>query len=164
LFRQAYEGLRGGSGAVPNMVSNRIEGHVDGVEAWAQVQPWEMARFTLGYLRLHNSLHFSAPSTNPASIADLGNDPGEQYSLRAQFDLPARTELDFQVRHIGSLPAPFVPAYTVVDARLGWQVTRAVELSLLAQNLFDHSHAEFNAPAVASVFGQRIFVRMVVQL
>ena len=163
LFRQNYQGLRGGDG-VPVQVANRIDGHIDGLEAWAKWQPMDRARFTVGYLGLRKSLHFAGPPFNPTSIANLGDDPREQWSLRSQFDLPHRTEFDFQVRHVGALPAPLVPAYTVTDARLGWQATPEIEVSLLAQNLFDKRHAEFNAANVASQFGRRLFLKVVFQL
>ncbi len=78
--------------------------------------------------------------------------------------MPRRTEFDVQVRHVGALPTPFVPAYTVADARLGWQVTPAVELSLIAQNLFDRRHIEFDVPTNASEFGRRVFLRLVCNL
>jgi len=57
--------------------------------------------------------------------------------------LPKRHELDIIVRHVGELPDPVVPAYTAVDARLGWKADRNLELSLTLQNIFDPSHAEF---------------------
>jgi iron complex outermembrane receptor protein len=164
LFRQQYQGLRGGNGGTPAQVANRINGYVEGVEAWAQWQPMEWTRYTVGYLGLHKNLHFTSAPVNPTSISDLGDDPHGQWSLRAQFDLPHRTEFDIQVRHVGTLPSPLVPAYTVADARFGWQVSPRVELSLLAQNLFDRRHAEFNAPATASVFGRQVFLRVVFQL
>ena len=37
-----------------------------------------------------------------------------------------------------------VPAYTRLDARLGWHVREGVELSLGLQNLLDNRHPEFN--------------------
>jgi iron complex outermembrane receptor protein len=163
LFRQNYQGLRGGLG-FPAQIANRIDGFVEGVEAWGQWQPADRARLTLGYLGLHKDLHFDGPPTDPTSIPNLGNDPHGQWSLRAQFDLPRRTEFDVQVRRVGALPSPAVPAYTVADARLGWQLTPKIELSLLAQNLFDQRHAEFNAVNVASEFGRRVFLRAVFQL
>ncbi|MDB5953763.1 TonB-dependent receptor [Ramlibacter sp.] len=163
LFRQSYAGLRAGRGQ-PAVVANRIEGHVDGLEAWAQLQPMQIARFTLGYLRLRKDLRFSDLPVDPVSIPNLGNDPSQQWSLRAQFDLPRRTEFDVQVRHVGALPAPLVPAYTVADARLGWQMTPTVEVSLLAQNLFGQRHVEFDTAANASEFGRRVFLRVVCRL
>ena len=48
--------------------------------------------------------------------------------------------------------------------RLGWQATPEIEVSLLAQNLFDKRHAEFNAANVASQFGRRLFLKVVFQL
>ena len=163
VFRQSYQGLRAGRGA-PAQVANRVEGNVDGIEAWGQVQPAEFARFTVGYTRLRKDLRFSDQPVDPISIPNLGNDPSQQWSLRAQFDLPGRTEFDVQLRHVGALPSPFVPAYTVADARLGWQVTPRVEVSLIAQNLFNRRHIEFDVPANASAFGRRIFLRVVCNL
>jgi iron complex outermembrane recepter protein len=51
-----------------------------------------------------------------------------------------------------------------VDARLAWNVRPDLELSLLAQNLFDPGHVEFNAPANASVIPRQLFLRAVWQL
>ena len=164
LFRQHYHGLRGGNGGFPAQVANRIQGDIDGIEAWTQWQPAQYARFTIGYLGLRKDLRFSGPPANPTSIADLGDDPHSQFTLRSQFDLPHRMELDLQARHVGALPAPAVPAYTALDARLGWQATARMEISLLAQNLLGEKHAEFNAPATASQFGRRLFLKVVFQL
>ncbi|HET8746894.1 MAG TPA: TonB-dependent receptor [Ramlibacter sp.] len=161
VFLQRYTGLRGGRD-FPVVIANRIEGDVKGLEAWAQWQPTRASRLTLGYLRLHKDLRFSAPPADATSIANLGDDPRSQWSLRAQFDLPQRTELDLQLRRVGALPAPAVPAYTALDARLGWQVTPSLELSLIAQNLGSR-HVEFGDPATASKFGRRVFVRVVWQ-
>jgi iron complex outermembrane receptor protein len=163
IFRQRYDGLRGGVGT-PLQVTNRIEGDVDGLETWAQAQPLDWMRFTAGYLRLHQNLRFSSGPADTFSIPSLGNDPRSQWSLRSQFDLRGNLELDLQVRHVGALPSPAVPAYTVLDGRLGWQLTPTVEVSLLAQNLTDRRHIEFNVPANASVFGRRLFLRVVTQL
>ncbi|MCC2636179.1 MAG: hypothetical protein K0S48_4065, partial [Ramlibacter sp.] len=54
--------------------------------------------------------------------------------------------------------------YTSLDARIGWQVTSRVEVSLLGQNLLNDRHAEFDAAATTSFFGRRIFVKVLVQL
>jgi iron complex outermembrane receptor protein len=162
VFHQQYRGLRAGTGT-PAVVSNRIDGHSQGIEAWAQWQPRELARYTLGYLGQRKRLAFADGSSDSTSIPNLGNDPSHQWKLRAQFDLPARTELDFNLRRIGALPSPAVPGYTALDARLGWQATRALEVSLIVKNLLDRRHVEFNS-ADASVFGRRVFLRLVVQL
>ncbi|NML42335.1 TonB-dependent receptor [Ramlibacter sp. G-1-2-2] len=164
LFRQQYRGLRAGTATLPALISNRIDGYVDGLEAWGQWQPAEIARFSLGYLGQRKNLHFADLPTDPTSIPNLGNDPAFQWTGRAQFDLPHRTELDLMARRVGGLPSPAVPAYTSIDLRLGWQATPRLELSLLAQNLLDERHVEFNATATASEFGRMVFLRAVLQL
>jgi iron complex outermembrane receptor protein len=76
-----------------------------------------------------------------------GNAPRGWLKLRGSFDLGPAHELDIMLRRVGSLPAPPVPAYTAVDARLGWRIRRDTELSLVAQNLFDRRHAEWQTAA-----------------
>ena len=62
------------------------------------------------------------------------------------------------------MPSPEVASYTAVDARLAFKVTPALELSLVAQNLFDRRHVEFNAVDVASQIERTVFVKAVWQL
>jgi iron complex outermembrane recepter protein len=165
VFRQQYRGLRGGDATVPTTIQNRIDGHVDGLEAWGTWQPTPGWRLSAGLLKLHKSLHYAAnPPPNAAtSIANLGNDPEQQWKLRSQLDLGGSAALDITARRVGALPAPAVPAYTAVDARLAWTVRPDLEISLLAQNLFDAGHVEFNAPATASVIRRQFFLRAVWQ-
>ena len=65
--------------------------------------------------------------------------------LRSAHDLSPQLELDIMVRRVGMLPNPHVPSYTAVDARLGWHINKAFELSLTLQNLLDRRHPEFRA-------------------
>ena len=52
---------------------------------------------------------------------------------------------ELSARRVGALPNPVVPAYTAVDARLGWRMTPTVELSLTGNNLVDPRHPEWGA-------------------
>jgi iron complex outermembrane receptor protein len=107
-------------------------------------------------------------STDPTGPIALGNDPEYQWMLRSSFNLPANQELDVMVRRVDALPLDgaglVVPAYTAVDARWGWRVTRAVELSLTLQNLFDSMHAEFGTPAARSEFRRNVYFKVVWRL
>ncbi|AEG92746.1 conserved hypothetical protein [Ramlibacter tataouinensis TTB310] len=165
VFRQQYRGLRAGvPGQVPARVSNQVEGTNDGIEAWGQ---WQLApawRLAAGWLAQHKDLRFSSGATDAVSIANLGNDPSHQWSLRSYLSLGARTEFDLALRRVGALPAPQVPAYTAVDARLAFQVTPSLALSVLGQNLFDRGHREFEPAAVGSVIGRRLYLKAVWQL
>ncbi|MES2280183.1 MAG: TonB-dependent receptor [Pseudomonadota bacterium] len=165
LFRQYYKGLRAGiQGQLPVTVENQIEGSGQGLEAWAQWQATPDWRLSGGYFGLRKDLRFSSGATDVNSIPNLGNDPRYQWTFRSSHNLGARTELDFLVRSVGELPSPVVPRYTSLDARLAFRVSPALELSLLAQNLFDRRHVEFNAAGVASQIERRIFLRAVWKL
>src|SRR5258708_4395291 len=72
----------------------------------------------------------------------------------------ADIELDVSVRYVGSLPNPGVPAYTAVDARLGWHARPHAELSVIAQNLFDPGHPEFGVPGTRSDIVRAVYTQI----
>ncbi|HVZ45415.1 MAG TPA: TonB-dependent receptor [Ramlibacter sp.] len=150
LFYDQYEKLRSGQ-PPPAVVQNMIEGHTSGVEAWGLWQVRDNWRLSAGFNQLHKSLHLLPGSTDPTGPSALGNDPRMQWQVRSSLNAGAH-EFDTTVRHVGALPSPFVAAYTAVDLRWGWHVSRRTELSLLVQNLFDSAHVEYGAaPGAAEV-------------
>jgi iron complex outermembrane receptor protein len=98
-----------------------------------------------------------SPATT--SFPGLGNDPSHQWTLRSSLDIGARGEFDVMVRRVGALPAPMVPAYTAVDARLSFQASPALRLALVGRNLFDPHHVEFGSAANASRFDRTWLVQ-----
>jgi iron complex outermembrane receptor protein len=164
-FRQYYKGLRAGTGTLPTTIENQIEGPGQGLEAWAQWQATPTWRLAGGYTSLRKHLRFtSRAAADATSIANLGNDPRQQWSLRSSLNLGARGEFDVMVRQVGALPVPVVPRYTAVDARVAMRLTPGLELSLLLQNLFDKRHVEFNEAGSASQIERKIYVKAVWQL
>jgi iron complex outermembrane recepter protein len=157
-FHQRYDKLRSGS-LPPVTVVNQIEGSVNGVEAWGTWQATPAWRLSAGLLELHKQLRTTTGLPDAAGIASQGNDPRRQWSLRSSLDIGSRGEFDLIVRHVGALPSPAVRGYTAVDARLALRVTPQFELSLLAQNLSDRRHVEFNAMPLASQIERRIFIK-----
>ena len=65
--------------------------------------------------------------------------------LRSSFDITADQHLDVTVRRVGALQRPAVPAYTAVDARYGWRLSRDLETGLVVRNLLDQRHSEWGA-------------------
>ncbi len=110
---------------------------------------------------MRKRLRLEPGSTDPVGTANpqLANDPGHQWMLRSSLTLGARHELDAMVRRVARLPNPAVPAYTAVDARYACRPRPHLELSLVAQNLFDASHPEFNAAPARSEFERGVFLR-----
>jgi iron complex outermembrane receptor protein len=96
-------------------------------------------------------------------------DPQQQVFLRSSMDLPGRTELDAGARWIDTVynnngtSVGDVPSYFEMDARLAWQVTRHLELSIVGQNLLHEYHAEAGYPGATqeeiarSVYGKVVW-------
>jgi len=132
------------------VIGNKMEGDATSLEAWGVVQLTERWRVSAGGAWLDQSLRLKADSTDPVGVRGAGNDPEYHWILRSSLDLPGQLELDTSIRHVAALPNPHVPAYTAIDARLGWRPNDRFELSLTGQNLFDEQHVEFGTTTTAS--------------
>jgi iron complex outermembrane receptor protein len=165
-FHQDYTKLRSGMPAPLAFIENRISGFENGIEAWGTLQATRDWRLTAGVTTLRKHLAVEPGSTDPTGPIALGNDPGQWWTLRSSLNLGGGHEFDIMARRIGSLPVqpvgtpavarPNVPAYTAIDVRWGWQVSRTLEVSLTLQNLNDPEHPEFDS---TSVFGRTAFLK-----
>ena len=160
-FHHIYDRLRSlepapGGGLV---IDNKIDGTGNGVEAWGSYQATQAWRLSAGLLELRQRLALRSDSLSTQGVAAEGNDPKHQWMLRSSLNLGRAYELDMTVRHVSALPSPLVPAYTAFDARLGWRVSRDLELSLTGQNLFGPAHIEFGNPATASLVERSVFLK-----
>lgn len=103
----------------------------------------------LDWMRLEGSytyLRMSTPESDGLNTDVAGTSPSSQYAVRCLLDLNAKTQLDFWLRHVGRLRAQTleIPAYTSLDVRLGYAVSKGFDVSLVGQNLLDRRHAEFS--------------------
>jgi iron complex outermembrane receptor protein len=78
---------------------------------------------------------------NSASIE--GSSPHNMVYLRSSWDLTKDLQFDLMGRYVDRLTALNVPSYFEMDARLGWYVTKNLEVSFVGQNLLDGHHLEF---------------------
>ncbi|HMH16718.1 MAG TPA: TonB-dependent receptor [Burkholderiales bacterium] len=168
-FYAIHDSLRSGS-APPAQVQNNAEGRTNGVEAWGNYQVTRAWRLSAGFVELRQHLHLQPGSpVDPTAIPNLGNDPEHTRMLRSSLNLTDKHQFDFTIRHVSALPNPGVPAYTAVDARIGWRVRPDTELSLTLQNqmqdLFDSKHVEFvgNPPPATggNQIGRSVFLKLV---
>jgi len=81
-------------------------------------------------------------STEPNSAGE--DSPENQLSLRSNMSLGTSSMLDLWLRYVGELEKQQVDAYVALDARLAWQATDSIRLSLIGRNLLDSSHLEFH--------------------
>ena len=129
-FVHFWDRLRSGS-ALPVELENKIEGTVQGIEAWAEYRPFEFWLLSGGVTYLQEDLRLKAGSTDPVGVDNptLRNDPDYQWQLRSSFDLPRDFQFDLQLRRVDALPNPQVPAYTELDVRLAWLVGNGLEFA-----------------------------------
>jgi iron complex outermembrane receptor protein len=139
---------------------NRMEGSTHGLEAWGTYRVTRDWRLDAGWVELRQKLSPEPGSTSTVTSAGLGNDPKRWITLRTSFDITPRHELDVMARHVSELPNPPVPSYTAVDARLGWNVSKELQLSVLLQNLFDPGHPEWGSAANRSEYRRGAFVKL----
>jgi len=142
---------------------NGIEGDTSGIEAWVTYLPTDRWRLSAGGVHMSQDLHARPGVIDLGGIAALGNDPKNSFVARSTLDLGERHELDVLVRYVGKRPLPEVPAYTAVDVRWGWHVSRNVELSLTLENLTDRRHAEWGSGNRVE-FERAAFLKLLVQL
>jgi iron complex outermembrane receptor protein len=165
LFFSRYDKLRtlepnpDGPGAV---FENLADGLTRGIEAWATWQVADAWRLSGGGVtqRVGTSLHPDSRDLS-GTTGLFTSDPNHYWSIRSSHDLGGGHEFDVALRHVGALPKPAVPAYTAVDVRYGWRIRPGLDLSLIAQNLFDPRHAEWGAAATRSEYERALAVRLV---
>ncbi|HEY3644784.1 MAG TPA: TonB-dependent receptor [Gammaproteobacteria bacterium] len=131
----------------------------DGFEAWASYKPVDNWRLQLGFDALRQRFSL-ASNALPGSIPSEGDDAPEWWSLRSSYDFADGIEFDATLRHSGSLPNAYIPAYTTADLRVGWTMLQHWDLSLLAQNLFGPPHTEYNPQGPTTQFGRGLYVRV----
>jgi len=147
LFYNHYTDLRTTSPdpltVLPVNFGNGWEGRTYGVDMWASVSPVPGLRLDPGVSLLHKDFHLKPGERDIAGTQTvLGHDPTHQVFLRSYVDLPGNVELYVGLRHVGALRDIGVPSYFEADVRIGWRVTRQLELSIAGQNLVHAWHAE----------------------
>ncbi len=134
-------------------IQNNLEGHTYGIELSADYQLLDWWRLHAGYDLLKENIHVKPGTTDVDNALGETADPENQVFLRSSMDLPGHTELDANARwidtvhnNIGGTPG-MLPAYFELDMRLGWHITKNLEVSVVGQNLLQDQHAEAGYPS-----------------
>jgi iron complex outermembrane receptor protein len=129
---------------LPLLTSNGVRGTTKGFEVTPDWKPstwWEL-KTSYSYLELQ--MENRPGSNDPSSTSTYeGSSPRHQGMIQSLLNLPKKLEFDQTYRYVSALSAQRVTSYGTADARLGWHVTRQVELSVTGQNLLQPRHAEF---------------------
>ena len=136
---------------VPIHWGNGMQGYAYGLEAWAdyQVAAWWRLGASLNLLSEH--LKFRPGDLGLLGVAQAGDDPKRQASLKSTIDLGGHVSWFADLRYVSALPDPHVPSYVELDTSVGWDVTRHIRLALSGFNLLHERHVEFATAAGGAV-------------
>jgi len=151
-FYNVYDDLRTIEfGSAPDFLplhwGNLMSGATYGVSAWGNIQVTDWWRLSPSFSVLHKNLRFDTGASGLLGLGQSGDDPGDQAGLTSSMDIGSRLTFDASLRYVGSLPDPALPAYRELTARLGWHLSRALELSLSGTNLLRAYHEEYPSPS-----------------
>jgi iron complex outermembrane recepter protein len=126
---------------IPLQFGNGGGGHTYGLEAAANWNATSYWKWTAGYTAMQVRL---TPGTGGDGKNASYDSPARQWQVRSSLNLPHRLEFDTALYYTGRLPQLEVPSYFRLDSRLGWHLSRSVEVSVTLQNLLDNRHPEFS--------------------
>lgn len=154
---------------IPFVFQNELEGDTYGFESTLDYQLLDGWRMHAGYDLLKEDLHVQPGATDINDAHNETADPQQQFFLRSSMDLPWQTELDLDGRWIDTVynnsgpDVGDVPSYFEMNVRLGWHVTKNVELSVVGENLLHDQHPEYGYPGptreeiARSVYGKVVW-------
>lgn len=122
---------------------NQMAGNVYGVEAWGNYQVLDWWRLSAGVNFQREALHLQPGAIGFLGVAQAGDDPHHQASLRSSMNLADDLTFDTDFRYVGVLPDPVLPQYVELNTRLAWKLSKSVEISLSGFNLLHPQHQEF---------------------
>ncbi|HTB80694.1 MAG TPA: TonB-dependent receptor [Opitutaceae bacterium] len=153
----------------PLVFQNNLEGKTYGAEVSASYQLFDWWRLRGSYDLLREHLSVKPGQVDFSNALNETADPEQQWSVRSSMDLPQNLSLDAGLRwvdvlHINNGPnVGTVPSYFELDVRLGWNVTKRLELSVVGQNLLHDHHPEYGFPGPTqeeiqrSVYGKAVW-------
>ncbi len=122
---------------------NLMDAESYGIELAAN---WDLStdwRMKLAYTGYTIDLDLRDASTDVEAERDNDRTPHHQLTLRSLFDLRHDLEFDTHLYYVDTPSHTDVSSYVRLDARLGWRVSRDLDLSLSGHNLLDSAHPEF---------------------
>ncbi len=151
----------GAPGLFVTEFGNLAEGNSWGGEfsATAEATEWWRLIFTWSAIRIDID---SDPRSTDGSLPPIADkSPAHQLGLRSLWNLGRTWEADAWLRWVDELPDTRpVPAYTSLDLRLGKQLGRGWEVSLVARNLLEPSRPEFIFSSLRSEVPRSVYLRV----
>jgi iron complex outermembrane receptor protein len=128
---------------VLTQIQNVLRADTSGAELTGRVQLADTWEIDGGVSAFHLTPHANG-SLDSNAIAYDGRIPQAQWRAHSSFPF-WRGQADLHLFRVGPIDGLSVPAYTRLDARVEWPLTRQVSLVASGQNLTNRAHAEFAA-------------------
>jgi iron complex outermembrane receptor protein len=145
--------------SMPGLSANAGWGRTYGGEVWGTWQVRPRWRLTPSYSYLRELRWLPDSQTVFYMWERLAEDLRQQGAVRSQHDLLPNLHLVIMLRLRSRDLAYAVPGSVLLDARLGWRVTRSSELSLTLKNLTDRNVLEtYPEPPFTSIPLRRTLV------
>ncbi|GJL76260.1 MAG: TonB-dependent receptor [Nitrosomonas sp.] len=116
---------------------------------WKPMNRWHL-HSSYSYLDMHISsseLSQFDPTTGSADKVS----PRHQLSLRSNYDISEKLQINLWLRYTSKLAFYDIPDYVTMDAKLAFKPVKNVELFLVGQNLFSEHHREFVSDIIPSM-------------
>jgi iron complex outermembrane receptor protein len=128
---------------IPLVFHNMASATTHGLEWSGSWRPTDKWQFKAAWSWLKMNIRRDAGSTDASIETEVGRSPKNQFQFHAFHSLADSVDLGASLYYVDRLPSLNVPAYTRLDARIGWRIGRDLEFSLTGRNLLDPSHPEF---------------------
>jgi iron complex outermembrane receptor protein len=161
LFYNLYDDIRSVEPGPPYTIKNGLEAKTFGGELALTTQIRSWWRVKTGYSHLEKFISLKPWSMDVNGGLGEGDDHKHRVVIESSMDF-MKWELDLFFRYVDKLPNSnaFVPSYSTLDSRLGWNPTQILSFSVLVQNIFLPEHVEFGPPANRKEIGREVFGRV----
>ncbi|WP_245738773.1 TonB-dependent receptor plug domain-containing protein [Nitrosomonas marina] len=140
---------------LPATVNNQASALTYGFETsidWRPLSSWRL-QSSYSFLDMDISSNKELKRLDPITGGADKISPQHQLSLRSNYDISEKLQLNLWLRYISKIAFYDIPDYVTMDAKLAFKPYKNIELFLVGQNLFAESHREFVADTIPSIPG-----------
>ena len=127
---------------VPATIGNEVDGHSYGAELACTMDITEAWRLMATYSFMTMNLDANQ-SDSPVKQFFEDDIPRNQFSIRSWLNLSHHFEFDGWLRYTDPLKDYDIDNYFTLDLRIGWQFSKAIDISFVGQNLLHDHHREY---------------------
>ncbi len=138
---------------LPFIINNNAKAHTYGVELsadWRVHNQWRL-QGNYSYLRMHISSNPVFRLLDPTTGSANKVNPQHQVSIRSNYDISDRIQLNVWLRYVSKVSLYNIPSYVTMDTKLAFKPAKYIELFVVGQNLLSQNHREMNADFIPSL-------------